>query len=185
MKGPTSNPLKGREKTASPLIPLLSPKPRKSPTQTLAALMDFARRKAAALAALSSPAPDKSPKGGVDAPIAPLLEVLNSHPDLFTTSSCSGRVSVLAQPQEVQGQGAAKSKKKARGGGWVYVSHDPADPDAVVEQLFGLSGSGAAGDELVFRFEPMIVAVECRDAAAAAALVATAISAGFRESGEL
>ncbi|RLM85219.1 tRNA wybutosine-synthesizing protein 2/3/4 isoform X2 [Panicum miliaceum] len=145
--------------------------------------MDFARRKAAALAALSSPAPDKSPKGGVDAPIAPLLEVLNSHPDLFTTSSCSGRVSVLAQPQEGQGQGAAKPKKKARGGGWVYVSHDPADPDAVVEQLFGRSGSGAAGDELVFRFEPMIVAVECSDAAAAAALVAAAISAGFRESG--
>ncbi|KAF8700374.1 hypothetical protein HU200_034309 [Digitaria exilis] len=145
--------------------------------------MDFARRKSAALAALSSPAPDKSPKGGVDAPIAPLLEVLNSHPDLFTTSSCSGRVSVLAQPQEGQGQGAAKPKKKARGGGWVYVSHEPADPDAVVEQLFGGSGSAAAGDELVFRFEPMIVAVECRDSVSAAALVAAAISAGFRESG--
>lgn len=42
-----------------------------------------------------------------------------------------------------------------------------------------------AGDELVFRFEPMIVAVECRDVAAAAALVAAAIGAGFRESGEL
>ncbi|CAN6175564.1 unnamed protein product [Urochloa humidicola] len=144
--------------------------------------MDFARRKSAALAALSSPVPDKSPKGGVDAPIAPLLEVLNSHPDLFTTSSCSGRVSVLAQPQESQGQGATKPKK-ARGGGWVYVSHDPADPDAVVEQLFGDSGSAVAGDELVFRFEPMIVAVECRDADAAAALVAAAIQAGFRESG--
>ncbi|KAK3127155.1 hypothetical protein QOZ80_7AG0569120 [Eleusine coracana subsp. coracana] len=142
--------------------------------------MDFAGRKAAALAALSSPAPDKSPKGGVDAPIAPLLDVLNSHPDLFTTSSCSGRVSILAQPQEGQGP---KQKKKARGGGWVYVSHDPADPDAVVELLFGGSGSGGAGDELVFRFEPMIVAVECRDAAAAVALVAAAVGAGFRESG--
>lgn len=148
--------------------------------------MDFGRRKAAALAALSSPAPDKSPKGGVDAPIAPLLDALNSHPDLFTTSSCSGRVSVLAQPprHEGQGEGAPKPKKKAQGGGWVYVSHDPADPDAVVEQLFGGSGSGGSADELVFRFEPMIVAVECRDAAAAAALVAAAIGAGFRESGE-
>ncbi|TVU38887.1 hypothetical protein EJB05_12282 [Eragrostis curvula] len=142
--------------------------------------MDFAGRKAAALAALSSPAPDKSPKGGVDAPIAPLLDVLNSHPDLFTTSSCSGRVSILAQPQEGQGP---KAKKKARGGGWVYVSHDPADPDAVVELLFGGSGSGGAGDELVFRFEPMIVAVECRDTAAAVALVAASVAAGFRESG--
>lgn len=42
---------------------------------------------------------------------------------------------------------------------------------------------GEGGEELVFRFEPMIVAVECRDAAAAAALVAAAVGAGFRESG--
>jgi tRNA wybutosine-synthesizing protein 3 len=55
----------------------------------------------------------------------------------------------------------------------------------VVEQLFGGRWSGGAGDELVFRFEPMIVAVDCRDATTAAALVAAAIGAGFRESGEL
>nr|Q8H4D4.1 RecName: Full=tRNA wybutosine-synthesizing protein 2/3/4; Includes: RecName: Full=tRNA wybutosine-synthesizing protein 3 homolog; Short=tRNA-yW-synthesizing protein 3; AltName: Full=tRNA(Phe) 7-((3-amino-3-carboxypropyl)-4-demethylwyosine(37)-N(4))-methyltransferase; Includes: RecName: Full=tRNA wybutosine-synthesizing protein 2 homolog; Short=tRNA-yW-synthesizing protein 2; AltName: Full=tRNA(Phe) (4-demethylwyosine(37)-C(7)) aminocarboxypropyltransferase [Oryza sativa Japonica Group]BAC20692. len=148
--------------------------------------MEFDRRKAAALAALASPAPDKSPKGGVDAPIAPLLDALNSHPDLFTTSSCSGRVSVLAQPPPPQqaDPGGAKTKKKARGGGWVYISHDPADPEALVEVLFGVKeGGGGGDDELVFRFEPMIVAVECRDAAAAAALVAAAVGAGFRESG--
>uniref|UniRef100_A0A0E0EBY0 tRNA wybutosine-synthesizing protein 2/3/4 n=1 Tax=Oryza meridionalis TaxID=40149 RepID=A0A0E0EBY0_9ORYZ len=147
--------------------------------------MEFDRRKAAALAALASPAPDKSPKGGVDAPIAPLLDALNSHPDLFTTSSCSGRVSVLAQPPQAE-PGGAKTKKKARGGGWVYISHDPADPEALVEVLFGVKeggGGGGGDDELVFRFEPMIVAVECRDAAAAAALVAAAVGAGFRESG--
>uniref|UniRef100_A0ACD5UZW0 Uncharacterized protein n=1 Tax=Avena sativa TaxID=4498 RepID=A0ACD5UZW0_AVESA len=147
--------------------------------------MDFAGRKAAALAALSSPAPDKSPKGGVDAPIAQLLEALNSHADLFTTSSCSGRISVLAQPSPKPHSSEPKPKKKARGGGWVYISHDPADPDAVVKLLFSGTGGRAkgAGDELVFRFEPMIVAVECRDVLAAASLVAAAIHAGFRESG--
>ncbi|KAF7008271.1 hypothetical protein CFC21_023064 [Triticum aestivum] len=147
--------------------------------------MDFARRKAAALAALSSPAPDKSPKGGVDVPIAPLLDALNSHADLFTTSSCSGRISVLAQPSPQSQAADPKPKKKARGGGWLYISHDPADADAVVELLFGGTGCGerGGGDELVFRFEPMIVAVECRDASAAATLVAAAIGAGFRESG--
>ncbi|CAM0906040.1 unnamed protein product [Alopecurus aequalis] len=147
--------------------------------------MDFARRKAAALAALSSPAPDKSPKGGVDVHIALLLDVLNSHADLFTTSSCSGRISVLAQPSPKSQTSDPKPKKKARGGGWVYISHDPADPDAVVELLFNGTGGGekGAGDELVFRFEPMIVAVECRDVSAAASLVAAAIHAGFRESG--
>lgn len=67
----------------------------------------------------------------------------------------------------------------------MYISHDPADPDAVVELLFGgkAVGERGGGEELVLRFEPMIVAVECRDAAAAAALVAVAVGAGFRESG--
>lgn len=36
---------------------------------------------------------------------------------------------------------------------------------------------------LVFRFEPFILAVECRTPAAAQMLVACAVSAGFRESG--
>jgi tRNA wybutosine-synthesizing protein 3 len=68
---------------------------------------------------------------------------------------------------------------------WVYVSHYPTDLDAVVEQLFDKSWSRGAGNELVLRFEPMIIAMECRDATAAAALVAAAVGVGFRESGEL
>lgn len=36
---------------------------------------------------------------------------------------------------------------------------------------------------LVFRFEPFILALECRTPAAAQMLVACAVSAGFRESG--
>ncbi|XP_042377401.1 tRNA wybutosine-synthesizing protein 2/3/4-like isoform X2 [Zingiber officinale] len=152
--------------------------------------MEFEKRKAAAMAALAAPAPDKSPKGGVDAPIVPLLDVLNSHPSYFTTSSCSGRISILAHRRRpsysdssaVEDEKKAYSKKKAGGGGWVFVSHDPADPEAVVDLLFGERAQAMEG-ELVFRFEPLIVAVECREVAAAQALVSTAISCGFRESG--
>jgi tRNA wybutosine-synthesizing protein 3 len=36
---------------------------------------------------------------------------------------------------------------------------------------------------LVFRYEPFILALECRTPAAAQLLVACAVSAGFRESG--
>lgn len=36
---------------------------------------------------------------------------------------------------------------------------------------------------LVFRFEPLIIAVECQDVEAAQHLVSLAISCGFRESG--
>lgn len=37
----------------------------------------------------------------------------------------------------------------------------------------------------MFRFEPLIVAVECADVESAQMLVSTAISCGFRESGKI
>ena len=40
--------------------------------------------------------------------------------DFFTTSSCSGRVSVFAD------RGAREVERGLKGGRWVYVSHDPA-----------------------------------------------------------
>lgn len=38
------------------------------------------------MCALQSECKDKSRKGGLDAPIADLVELINSHPDIFTTS---------------------------------------------------------------------------------------------------
>ena len=46
---------------------------------------------------------DKSRKGSVDAPIEGLIELINSRGDVYTTSSCSGRISVFAEPNEVRG----------------------------------------------------------------------------------
>ncbi|CAI7903503.1 unnamed protein product [Closterium sp. NIES-54] len=57
-------------------------------------------RKAAVLAALASVERDKSLKGGLDAPIADLVAEINGHNDLFTTSSCSGRISLLLKPHD-------------------------------------------------------------------------------------
>ncbi|XP_039140160.1 tRNA wybutosine-synthesizing protein 2/3/4 isoform X2 [Dioscorea cayenensis subsp. rotundata] len=142
--------------------------------------MEFQKRKAQTLAAMASPAPDKSPKGNLDAPIIPLLDAINNDPSYFTTSSCSGRISILLSLPP----SAASTKKKARGGTWIFISHDPADPDFLVDLLFGARDrTDDAGGEMVFRFEPLIVAVECRDIDAAQALVSTAIASGFRESG--
>ncbi|KAK1279812.1 tRNA wybutosine-synthesizing protein 2/3/4 [Acorus gramineus] len=154
--------------------------------------MEFERRKSAAMAALTSSSPDKSPKGNVDEQIVPLIAAINASDSYFTTSSCSGRVSILSQPPSDSsadggggdvGKEKKKKKKKAGGGGWVFVSHEPADPGSVVEVLFNSGGGESAGHDLVFRFEPLIVAVECVDAAAAQRLVSTAISCGFRDSG--
>lgn len=156
--------------------------------------MEFEKRKADTLAAINSPEPDKSPKGNIDIPIIPLLNALNSHPSYFTTSSCSGRISIFSQPTIP----SPFSKKKAKGGTWLFISHDyPVDPNSVVSLLFpspsdSQSSSSFESQEpesftgphaLVFRFEPLIIAVECRDIEAAQSLVSLAISCGFRESG--
>lgn len=151
--------------------------------------MEFQKRKAAALAAMNSPAPDKSPKGTIDAPIIPLLTSINSHPSYFTTSSCSGRISILSQPTA----SPSAPKKKARGGSWLFVSHDPVHPSSLSTLLFPSPAAAAQrvdsdeeprlSESIVFRYEPLIIAVECENVEAAQALVSLAISCGFRESG--
>ncbi|KAL5730750.1 hypothetical protein ACHQM5_003542 [Ranunculus cassubicifolius] len=140
--------------------------------------MEFDKRKAATLLCISSTEIDKSPKGTLDAPILPLIKSINQHPSYFTTSSCSGRISILSQPPITT---TTASKKKARGGSWIFISHEPADPNSVIDLLF--NSVNQQGGDLVFRFEPFILAIECRDISSAQTLVSTAISCGFRESG--
>ena len=57
------------------------------------------------------------------------------------------------------------------------------DPTSVLDLLYNPTSVVDELDELVFRFEPLIVAVECRDVGSAQSLVSIAISCGFRESG--
>ena len=56
----------------------------------------FANQKASALKGV-----DLSRKGSVDAPIGDLVQLVNSLPQYFTTSSCSGRIVVLAEDSDV------------------------------------------------------------------------------------
>ncbi|XVE87787.1 hypothetical protein DITRI_Ditri19aG0016100 [Diplodiscus trichospermus] len=144
--------------------------------------MDFDKRKASTLASLSSDETDKSPKGTLDTPIIPLLNAINNHPSYFSTSSCSGRISILSQPNPNPNSNHP-TKKKARGGAWIFITHDTADPDSVISLLFTDSTKFTQISELVFRFEPLIIAVECRDLSSAQNLVSLAIACGFRESG--
>ncbi|KAG5246736.1 Met-10++ family protein [Salix suchowensis] len=164
--------------------------------------MEFEKRKAATLSALASSKTDKSPKGTLDTHIIPLINTINSHPSYFTTSSCSGRISILSQPKRTSTP--PTSKKKARGGSWLYISHDLANPNSLLPLLFPTESpsestefpteSASSADEpsesatgsvteLVLRFEPLIIAVECKDIEAAQCLVSFAIRSGFRESG--
>ncbi|KAI9146366.1 methyltransferase TYW3-domain-containing protein [Paraphysoderma sedebokerense] len=108
--------------------------------------MSFDLRKSQILASLASSLPDKSPKGYIDGPIVKIADLINSHQDFVTTSSCSGRVCVYSDSvifdQEVQSQEdiageqesnpsiAGTKKKKKKGGQWLFVSHYPLEfPD--------------------------------------------------------
>ncbi|KAA8520067.1 hypothetical protein F0562_014323 [Nyssa sinensis] len=78
------------------------------------------------------------------------------------------------------------TKKKAKGGTWLYITHDPADPDSVLNLLFPTNSTHPPPtqlSDLVLRFEPLIIAVECKDVSSAQSLVSLGISCGFRESG--
>lgn len=138
---------------------------------------------------------DLSPKGSLDAPIEPLIREINSAPGghLYTTSSCSGRITLFAQ---------APGQRK--GGRWVVCSHETVDPKAIITAvhaplpLVGADAKQTASGRapcisvapsvptetvLTFRFEPFILCCECRDMDQAYRVMAVANASGMRESG--
>ena len=86
----------------------------------------FAQRKAATLQELLLDAGDFSRAGHVDQRAKAIVGLVNRHKDFYTTSSCSGRVSLFADPTTSTKAGGLK------GGEWVYVSHEPAEAGAIV-----------------------------------------------------
>nr|CAG8640076.1 10072_t:CDS:2 [Entrophospora candida] len=147
---------------------------------------------------------DKSPKGSIDEPMLPLINLLNKHNDYVTTSSCSGRIAVYC------------------GGKWLFVSHIKIEfpskninnnvdnrkelNEFSLNTVFGkecenvilfnsnnveeynslLMENQTSDNRLIyFKFEPMILHIEARTLDSAKNLVTLAINAGYRESGLL
>ena len=110
----------------------------------------FDRQKEAALAGV-----DLSRKGSIDRPIVRLTEVINTHGDTFTLSSCSGRV-VLLREAPLIGQSVRKA-----GCDWLTVSHEELGPAAVLESL--QSREVGRPGTIVLKFEPFVLHVQCRD----------------------
>ena len=79
-------------------------------------------------------------------------------------------------------QGGYDPRRKRGGGEWLYLEHGLADADALVAAAARHDAHPAAGP-LTLRFEPFILAVECRGREAAERVVAAAVGAGLRESG--
>lgn len=137
----------------------------------------FKLRKQKILSQLSVPDEeytDASPKGSVDAGIRHLIDQLNGHAGLVTTSSCAGRVSVYLEGRKTTGpastgeawggeseraSGNAASSAGGKGGGeWLFVSHDPVEEGhrdgaggggekGYEALLLGLQPAASAGDD--------------------------------------
>ena len=88
---------------------------------------------------------DKSPQGFIDPDIIPLLTVLNNDDRFETTSSCSGRITLMS--------GVRKGEAK-----WVYKTHETCDAHKVYEELQKLKDD----ETLRFMYEPFIVHVKCK-----------------------
>eukprot|EP00210_Caulerpa_lentillifera_P009018 g8607.t1 len=120
---------------------------------------------------------DKSRKGSVDEPIRELVEQINSHDDLYTTSSCSGRVSLFGESTP-----ATRSEGK-KGGKWIYTSHYPPEHQTITNAVFEFLKNAENTERLDLRFEPFILACECRTLEISKQLTQAGLESGFRESG--
>lgn len=109
---------------------------------------------------------DNSRQGYVDEDIKPLLEKINRHKGLKTTSSCSGRIVIL--------KGRGSKKRKAE---WLFKSHQKADKEEAWESFQKTSGN------VWLLQEPLIIHVKCSSLADCQKLLAICNKAGLRHSG--
>ncbi len=123
----------------------------------------FDQRKRRILEGLQSVEPDLSPKGRPDDEILELLELINSHKDYVSTSSCSGRAVVFLDGDR-NGQGEEAQ------GCWLMTRHTPFDDELAtspLEQLHAtLFGSLKVGLDwesnerhsrmIALKFEPLV-----------------------------
>jgi len=86
---------------------------------------------------------DKSKKGDIDAKALPIINIINSLPEYYTTSSCSGRVYFW------------RSKGRKNETEWLKVSHD-----SIETSFFELEDTEGV---IFLRVEDFIIHVACKD----------------------
>ncbi|XP_074629823.1 tRNA wybutosine-synthesizing protein 3 homolog [Acropora palmata] len=110
---------------------------------------------------------DLSKKGSIDDQIIALVKYINEKEIFFTTSSCSGRIAVFSEL-------ADQRKKWCQ---WLYVTHEEADADKILCSLRECHG------DAVFKFEPFVLHVQCRDLESGQQMLKSALVSGFKNSG--
>lgn len=128
----------------------------------------FEERKAHALWRIEEK--DRSKKGSVDKPAWPLLDAINDRPDMYTTSSCSGRILLLCEPD-----GARKDQYD-----WPIVTHETADADAFIAKAHALADFPGT---VWLRMQTVIIHVACKDLKTANTLLDLFHAHGWKRSG--
>jgi len=111
--------------------------------------------------------PDKSFIGGIDKPILPLVKLLNSKSDYYTTSSCAGRILLIKDTNQ--------KLKKA----FVFVTHGKVSFNKVLKELKNVKDK----ELIYFKHDPCILHVACKDFDSALKLVSIARDLGWKKSG--
>ena len=113
---------------------------------------------------------DKSRKGSIDIKIKKLVNKINSLDDFYTTSSCAGRILLLAIP---------KSNKKNEVK-YLFCSHEKTSYKEINSILKKVK---IPKNIMWFRVEPVILHVACKNLDNAKKLLNLARNIGFRRSG--
>jgi len=145
----------------------------------------FAQKKQSILKEISTNGPDNldaSPKGTIDEHCIPIINLINSHCDMVTTSSCSGRVSVYLEGTQ------SKLVLKGNEGKWIFVTHDTSNlanwfKSIDFHYVHEYPTSSYESRSILYKFEALILHVKCRNQVTANKLYSVAMNCGFRESG--
>jgi tRNA wybutosine-synthesizing protein 3 len=112
--------------------------------------------------------PDKSFKGTVDEDAIPIINELNSKNNYYTTSSCSGRISLFYE----------SSSGKKQDAGSTFVKHELVSKKEVLDALKEIPE-----ETLWFKMETPIFHVACRTNEDAEKLLGVCMKLGFKRSG--
>ncbi len=111
---------------------------------------------------------NKAGKRDWDENIIPLCDTINEKPDYFTTSSCAGRMVLLKIP-------LSNSKKEAE---WLFTAHKKFSHGKIITTL-----KYPPEEQVVYRYEPFILHVRCKDLNAAKKLLDLVRKIGLKRCG--
>ena len=111
---------------------------------------------------------DKSRKGSIDEKIKNLVDKINSLEDYYTTSSCSGRMLLLAIPR-------SNKKNEVQ---YLFCTHKKTNYNEIKNIIKQLPKN-----DVWFRVDPVILHVACKNTSNAKKLLYAARDIGFRRSG--